>query len=462
MVCGLLRRWGAACPTALGFLLACQSTPFLYVDAADAAVTEASQTQPNNVVDILFVVDNSASMGDKQTTLKNSSAAFVAELAASNVDYRLGLVTTDLVAGTDGGRLRRAVGAPLFLSAPAADDPNAAAARATLVANFNAAVSTLGIGGSSQESALGAVTRALASVSGSAVARFNGDFLRPLADLAVIMITDEDDCAPLPGSEATVAGWEGQPTRCYDSQQELFSPSALVDQFIQIKGDAAKVRVALITSGRRQADGSFTPLGCNVGTDGAPDSRCGCWLYAPDAWFCNDLTQTTAQPCSIPAACASTGTCSSTGSSCDRALCGTTAPHRYLSFLTELAARRRALGLAAGTYVDSICQADYRATLIAAARAVVLNNCFALALTANRVALGLRVAHLLADGSRSASTLLQRYGLEDPFASCRSCSDCNQQAWQLVAGDDGTAQICLACGTAAQAGDLFEISTLGR
>ena len=45
--------------------------------------------------DILFVVDNSCSMGDKQTQLKNNFDQFMNVFAASGVDYNIGLITTD-------------------------------------------------------------------------------------------------------------------------------------------------------------------------------------------------------------------------------------------------------------------------------------------------------------------------------------------------------------------------------
>lgn len=52
-----------------------------------------SQTS-NNKVDILFVVDNSGSMGDNQANLANAFSGFIAPFSTSNVDYQIGVVST--------------------------------------------------------------------------------------------------------------------------------------------------------------------------------------------------------------------------------------------------------------------------------------------------------------------------------------------------------------------------------
>jgi hypothetical protein len=439
-------------------LLSCQSTPFTYVSADAATVGKVSESQASHVVDILFVVDNSGSMADKQITLQKSTQAFIAQLAAGNVDYHLGLLTTDLFAPTDGGRLRSAGTNPAFLSAPPPGDPNATMLHAQVVAGFNAAVAQLGIGGSSQESALGAVTNALSPTSAAVSAR-NAGFLRTAADLAVVIVTDEDDCAPLPANYALVDSWTGQPTRCYDSQQFLYTTTSLVDQFAAIKGGLGKVRVGIITGGTHAADGSFVPKGCHLGADNKPNTACGCWSYAPDAWFCTDLHSSFSQPCTTTGTCPA-ATCPAVGSTCDTPRCTSTSPHRYLAFLSELGERRVGLGLPAGTFIDSICQGDYHDALISVAQNVVVSNCFTLSAAANRQGLGLRVAHPLPNGAYAPEQVLQRFGTTDASATCRDCSRCSGAAWELVESTNGSAQICLTCGTSAQLGDLFSISNL--
>lgn len=48
------------------------------------------------VIDLLFVVDNSGSMCQEQTTLRNNFELFVEELADANIDFHVGITTTDM------------------------------------------------------------------------------------------------------------------------------------------------------------------------------------------------------------------------------------------------------------------------------------------------------------------------------------------------------------------------------
>lgn len=58
---------------------------------------EGIQLQVNKDLDILFVIDNSGSMGEEQATLSESLGAFLSVLEADDVraNYRLGITTTD-------------------------------------------------------------------------------------------------------------------------------------------------------------------------------------------------------------------------------------------------------------------------------------------------------------------------------------------------------------------------------
>jgi len=58
---------------------------------------EGIQLQVNKDIDILFVIDNSGSMGEEQATLSESFGAFLSVLEADDVaaNYRLGVTTTD-------------------------------------------------------------------------------------------------------------------------------------------------------------------------------------------------------------------------------------------------------------------------------------------------------------------------------------------------------------------------------
>lgn len=147
---------------------------------------EASQVVPGAVAtDILFVIDDSGSMSQEQTTLQNGLAAFIDTLRTSPVanDFQIG-VTTTAVADFDG-----------TATPPAGEFVAPGIMRssdATLVTDFQAAV-IVGTAGSPREQPFEAARLALlkSAEPGSA----NEGFLRPGARLAVIMLSDEDDCS---------------------------------------------------------------------------------------------------------------------------------------------------------------------------------------------------------------------------------------------------------------------------
>ena len=97
----------------------CARYPFVEQTGGATVVDKNSLTIVAPKVDILMVIDNSGSMMDKQARVKESMAQFIAELTAGNADYHIGIVTTDILAATDGGRLRMAADKPPYQAAPA-------------------------------------------------------------------------------------------------------------------------------------------------------------------------------------------------------------------------------------------------------------------------------------------------------------------------------------------------------
>ncbi len=170
-------------------------------------------------VDILWVVDNSGSMQDEQTSLAANFGAFITDLASADppVDYHLGVITTD--AAAERGVLR-----------PLATD----ASKRYIACNENGATGCnvpdpetafrqtiqVGTGGSPQEMQLLAAHRALTEPNTSGQ---NAGFLRDDAALYVIVVTDEGDgsCAPLvpnpSGSDYTSCTMQGAGCRCADT-----------------------------------------------------------------------------------------------------------------------------------------------------------------------------------------------------------------------------------------------------
>lgn len=120
--------------------------------------------------DILFVIDNSGSMGSNQTNLINNFDSFIGVFSAAGVDYQVGFITTDdenLVSGS-------------FIT-PASADP---------IAEANSIISSIGTSGSPHEKGL---LYSLLATSSSSIAGPGSAFLRADSKLAVIYVSDEPD-----------------------------------------------------------------------------------------------------------------------------------------------------------------------------------------------------------------------------------------------------------------------------
>jgi hypothetical protein len=173
---------------------------------------------PNRDLDLLFIVDDSPSMLDKQAAVRAAFPAFVEQLASFEggmPNLHLGVVSTDMgtkgsavalpgpavgqvgaggcaASGKAGNLLTN--GAPItgaFLSdIQRADGTRQRNYTGDLEAVFGQ-MASLGGGGCGFEQPLHAMRAAL---SGNAA---NAGFLRPSASLAVIVLTDEDDCSLL-------------------------------------------------------------------------------------------------------------------------------------------------------------------------------------------------------------------------------------------------------------------------
>ena len=165
---------------------------------ADAAPPEACSK-----MDILFVIDDSGSMSEEQSNLASNFPAFINVInnyvnqSGDALDYRIGITTTgrDLnytisVGGIslpfsesgDNGALRQ--GSGMTRRWLERNDPNAASTFAS--------VAQVGTGGPSIEMPLLAVDWALNDRVADGT---NAGFLRDDALLALVILTDEDDCS---------------------------------------------------------------------------------------------------------------------------------------------------------------------------------------------------------------------------------------------------------------------------
>lgn len=170
------------------------------------------QQRPMDEADILWVVDDSISMETGQTTaaVAEDTAGLLAKLEGWGVDFHAGVVTTDFDA----------------------DNPNAARFVGPVITNTTADYETVfqaqlqvGTDGSDQESGLRVASAALTPPLSMTT---NVDFLRPDASLAIIVVSDEDDCSGELGDRST--GEE-----CYRQVSRLTPVPDLVAELRRIK-----------------------------------------------------------------------------------------------------------------------------------------------------------------------------------------------------------------------------------
>lgn len=222
---------------------------------------EASQVVPGAVAtDILFVIDDSGSMSQEQTTLQNGLAAFINTLANSPVanDFQVGVTTTS-VADFNGTANPNA-----GVLVPPGVMPSSSP---TLVSDFQAAV-VVGTTGFGREQAFEAARLAIEK---SAAGQPNAGFIRPGARLAVIMLSDEDDCSgPV---DAAIANSNDCRTAKANPGSSLVSPGAMASYLGgSLVGEVRDVVVAAVVG---VAPGTLVP-------------SCG------NATFCSDTTCSTA------------------------------------------------------------------------------------------------------------------------------------------------------------------------
>jgi hypothetical protein len=138
-----------------------------------------------DAVDILWVVDNSGSMSDALSHVKENFTLFVGPFLEIGLDFHMGVITTDMDQPSHSGRLQ---GSVTYITA---DTPDAEAV-------FLSAID-VGSSGSGNEQGLAAIQAAL---SEPLISDHNAGFLREEANLVTIVVTDEDD-----GSDVSAASF---------------------------------------------------------------------------------------------------------------------------------------------------------------------------------------------------------------------------------------------------------------
>jgi len=201
---------------------------------------EVFHQEPTNMVDILWVVDNSQSMADEQAKIAARFDEFVTGINDADVDWHIGVISTDL---DDEGEAGLLVGDPSVLS-PKTPDYRFL---------FQEMVQ-VGIGGSDMEKGIDAAYKALSQprVSGA-----NNGFRREGAMLMINYFSDENDCS----DRGDLWGIEDDEP-CYNHQDLLVPVVELIDDYRK-----------LVTSNERLIVSAIVGPDISAGCDGAKPGR---------------------------------------------------------------------------------------------------------------------------------------------------------------------------------------------
>jgi hypothetical protein len=380
-------RHGVAAIAALA-LTGCPN--YLFVEKLPAStcerhiVTPAAKPAP---ADILFVVDDSCSMDNKQMNLEQNFHTFIQNISSGVGDYQIAVVSTNMdmnnfPMGEVGGQTNATYeGAPYFyltsLDSNACHtvgiqhgcfrgpDPGSRIVTSALpadqqVSKFQANVA-VGSCGSGIETGLSAMQSAIQQANQGGC---NQGFLRPDANLVIIVLSDEDDTDATPVDQ-------------------------YVNNLIGMK-PASKIRIAMITASE---DGKA------VSCSNQQMDQCGAMACGPGAMPVQPQRGNTPPPMNDPQKLSDwqgwCNWCSFFNSpDCCTALVNNHPQlgegGRYVKFALQMEQRiamaanlpvancRPAMGTAAACLVDSICQDNYSNTLARIATELVVSDTYSL------------------------------------------------------------------------------------
>jgi len=187
--------------------------------------TETFFQEPPADVDILWVVDNSPSMAQEQLEVGLRFAEFIGHLEDTNIDFHIGVVTTDVDDEND--KAGHLLGDPIVIDSSIEDFEMV----------FNDRVQ-VGVDGSDMERGLEAAYMALTEPM---ISDANDGFLRNDAVLSIIFVSDENDC-----SDRGAFPEEATGMACYDQPEKLVPIRDFVNDFRDLKPDASDVIVSSI------------------------------------------------------------------------------------------------------------------------------------------------------------------------------------------------------------------------
>lgn len=161
-----------------------QPVMYLVTAAANADTngenTDVFSQDANPKADILLTIDNSCSMAPYQNSLASNFAAFMAYANQVGVDYHMAVTTTDDGSGGEQGKFIYGSNHPDKILTPSS---------VNVTSQFAAKVN-VGVTGSGSETGLSPSLKAL---SAPLIATQNAGFLRPDANLGVVVVTDAVD-----------------------------------------------------------------------------------------------------------------------------------------------------------------------------------------------------------------------------------------------------------------------------
>jgi hypothetical protein len=155
-------------------------TPSAPADLSTPVRTDVVVQAPESKVDILWVIDNSGSMSEEQDAISSNLDAFLQFFVGSNVDFHMGVVTTDTLDAFQNGILREVAGYRFLTN----DVP--------LALDVGRMMIKVGTAGSADEAGIDAAWRAITQPSREHI-EGNKGFIREDAALHLIVISDEED-----------------------------------------------------------------------------------------------------------------------------------------------------------------------------------------------------------------------------------------------------------------------------
>lgn len=186
-------------------------------------VTDEFHQEPASRVDILFVIDNSVSMEEEQEEVADNFSKFIASIQETNVEWQIGVVTTDMVDPEQRGRL---VGDPRIIDNQVPDFEQA----------FQDNI-RVGTEGYPIERGLSAT---LAAITPPLATHENAGFVREDAQMAIVVVSDENDCS----DNGTIIGEDA--SACHQEPEKLVPISHFVTELRALKNDPRNVSFSAI------------------------------------------------------------------------------------------------------------------------------------------------------------------------------------------------------------------------